>query len=137
MRAAAGVIGVLLVLSVIYFFLPVGAKRSVNPFYRDTTVRTSPVPTSRATVSGDTPDSFLNFSASPRASATASAIAQASLRPTITPKASATPTASSSATRVSSLPSTGNEDRNPELLVIQLLASALIIMFGYKLSKHI
>ncbi|MDQ3098845.1 MAG: hypothetical protein M3Q44_03805 [bacterium] len=147
MRIAAGVVGVLLVLAVIYFFLPAGAKRVVNPFYRGSTVvtRTSPSPSSRANVSSDAPDSFLNTTNRP--SSTAVALASATVRATTSPRPSATgtvnplatvnPSATGTATTTAALPGTGDQERNPELLVIQMLASVLIIMFGYKLSKHI
>jgi hypothetical protein len=146
MRIAAGIIGVLLVLAIIYFFLPVGVKRVVNPFYKSSTVatRTSPVPSSRATVSSDAPDSFINLGGTARPSASATAIALASTRATATPRASATTTttidpfaSTPSGTRVAGLPGTGDQDRNPEVLVIEMLASVLVIMLGYKLSKHI
>ncbi len=141
MRITAGIVGVLLILAIVYFILPVGVKRVVNPFYKNTTTatRTSPAPSSRAAVSSDAPDLFVNATTTPRASATA--IALASTKATATPRASASvdpfATASPNGTRVAGLPGTGDEERNPEFLVIELLASVLVIMFGYKLSKHL
>ncbi len=149
MRIAAGVIGVLLLLAIIYFFLPAGVKRVVNPFYRPTTtaVRTSPSPSAGVTITppvgSAAPDAFVNATGTPRPSGSVLAQATGTARATATPRASTTvdpfASASPSGTQIASanLPGTGDEERNPELLVIQLLASILVIMFGYKLSRHL
>ncbi len=134
MRVAFGIVIVLLILALVYFFLPQGMKKTISAVFTGSNTSqnkaASPSPSASSLASSRTPG--------PAASPTAVSSASGSLR-------SASPTASSSATSktatqsgtIAKLPGTGIQNQSPEVTVIQVLLSALILLVGVRLSKHI
>jgi hypothetical protein len=136
MKIALGIIGVLLVLALIYYFLPQGIKTTVGAIFggRNSRVTRTASPSPRATtVVTSTPFPTPITTATPFPSATV----RASASPSSTARATASATPRIATQSASApLPGTGIQDQPPELIAIEILASAFLLLVGYRLSKH-
>lgn len=144
MRIAIGIIAVLLVLAIIYYFLPQGIKTTVSAVFTGNK-------TSQTKTNASASPSAVPVAASPNSTATSIALASPSpsgllvARGSATPAASFRPAAQTSGTpsatartvASSNLPGTGFQNQPVELTIIQILASTLLTMVGIKLRKHI